>query len=82
MAGIAMTHTSKLQIMQNQKEWIDVLSRASCKNTSSILIPTDRVWLFSWFIFACACFTVELNATGASRRTAHYHLGVRPKKIT
>jgi hypothetical protein len=71
MAGIEKTHTSKLQIMQKPNEWIDVLSRASCKNTSSILIPTDHVWLFSWFIFACACFTVESNAAGASRRTAH-----------
>ena len=71
MAGIELTHTSKLQIMPKPKQWIDVLSRASCKNTSSILIPTDHVWLFSWFIFACACFTVESNAAGASRRTAH-----------
>jgi hypothetical protein len=56
------------------------LSRASCKNTSSILIPTDHVWLFSWFILACACCTVEMNATGASRRTAHYSTMAPPKK--
>ena len=81
MAGSEMTHTPKLQIMQNQKNGLmschGPVAR-SCK--IPFLIPTDHVWLFSWFIFACACFTVELNATGTSRRTAHYSTMAPPKK--
>jgi hypothetical protein len=81
MAGSEMTHTPKLQIMQNQKNGLmschGPVAR-SCK--IPFLIPTDHVWLFSWFTFACACFTVESNTTGASLRTAH-NSPIAPRKI-